>query len=86
MVLQITKEATMVVRALIQIPKSEIDRFIASKQEWINKHLTRMEKDQVQRNVFELGYGSKILLLGHNYTIRAGKGGLEQKLAREDWD
>lgn len=36
---QITREAEIVVRAPMRLPKSEIERFLAQREDWIEEHL-----------------------------------------------
>ncbi len=75
MALQITKEAEVVVRAPLQVPKREIDRFVASKQAWIERHLSEVKKNLAQREAFQLNYGSHLRLLGERYPLRPKTGG-----------
>ena len=72
--IHITQDATVEVRAPLKVPKSEIDRFVASKQEWINKHLAVHRESVENKAAFQLNYGDAVLLQGHTYPITAKAG------------
>ena len=72
--LRITKDAELEVRAPLRISKKEIDRIVASKQSWINKHLEKAKKREANRAAFSLSYGDTVLLRGREYTIVARPG------------
>lgn len=44
MVLQVTKDAKIVVRAPLQAGRAEIARFVASHEAWLQKHLIRQQQ------------------------------------------
>ena len=70
----ITDGATLEVRAPLKMPKSDIDRFLASKETWISKHLAVKAEQNRYRASFCLNYNDKILLRGKEYPIKAKEG------------
>ena len=67
--LYITKDAAVEVRAPLKAPKEEIDRFVASKDEWIERHLSNKKRALKAKAAFEIDYGSILPLQGKNYPI-----------------
>ncbi len=67
--IHITKDAAVEVRAPLKVTKSEIDRFVASKQEWIDTHLALCKQSVQNKSVFQLNYGDTVLLQGRAYSI-----------------
>jgi hypothetical protein len=57
------------VRAPLKMPKRDINRFVASKEKWINDKLVLFRKRSKRREVFSLNYGSIITLRGSEYII-----------------
>ena len=57
------------VRAPLKMPKSDIDKFVASKEKWITDRLVKSQKQSEQRESFELNYGDTVLYRGKNYPI-----------------
>ncbi|MCL1917485.1 MAG: M48 family metallopeptidase [Peptococcaceae bacterium] len=72
--LYITKDANVQVRAPLKMPKAEIDRFVASKERWIRKHLAVREQNLKDKGTFTVSYGSKVLMRGQEYPIIAREG------------
>lgn len=72
--IHITKDAAVEVRAPLKVPKSEIDRFVASKQEWIDTHLALRKQSVQNKSAFQLNYSDTLLLQGHAYPITAKVG------------
>lgn len=68
----ITGDATVEVRAPLWVPKHEIDRFVASRQGWINKNLAIRQHFFQNKTAFQLNYGDMVLLQGRAYPITAG--------------
>lgn len=62
------------VRAPLRCPKSEIDKFVASKEEWIKKSLAESQEQMSMREAFTRGYGDTVLYRGCNYPIEARAG------------
>ena len=73
--INIKEDATVVVRAPLKVPKSEIDRIVESKKAWIKAHLTILEQRIERRAAFTLNYGDSVLLQGREYSITANSEG-----------
>ena len=65
------KEGRVIVRAPMRTPARDIERFVASKRDWIEKHLSVQKARAEKRSRFELAYGSAVLFLGREYRIAA---------------
>ncbi len=74
--IRIKKDATLEVRAPLRMSMTDIDKFIQSKQTWINKHLKPLAEKCEKREKFELDYGQALLYLGKPYTIVARPGNI----------
>jgi predicted metal-dependent hydrolase len=72
--IHITKEALVEVRAPLKTPKDYIDKFVISKQKWIESHLSKIEQRVSEKALFELDYGDMVLLCGKLYPIEARDG------------
>ncbi len=70
----ITKEATVEVRAPLNVSKVYIDNFVQSKQKWIDKHLLERKVHIEKKAEFLLSYGSKVLYSGKEYPIMESEG------------
>ena len=57
------------VRAPLRAPKSEIDRFVASKEKWITDNLAKSNERIERRKNFTLAYGDCILYRDKQYPI-----------------
>jgi len=57
------------VRAPLRMPKYAIDEFVASKERWIKKHLTRSQQQVRNRDNFCLNYGDRIQILDESFVI-----------------
>lgn len=53
MVIEITKNAKVLVRAPYRMPLSEIQRFVKEKSEWIEKHVQKMLEKQQEETTLE---------------------------------
>ena len=62
------------VRTPLNMLKSDIDRFVLSKEKWIKDNLAKSKEKSVKREEFSLNYGDKILFRGIEYTIVAKDG------------
>ncbi|MCL2564491.1 MAG: M48 family metallopeptidase [Defluviitaleaceae bacterium] len=62
------------VRAPIKCPKTEIDRFMALKENWIVEKLALSKKQTVLKESFALNYDDMITLRGIKYPITAKTG------------
>ena len=57
------------VRAPLNMPRKDIDKFIKSKEKWITGKLAASEKQTKSRENFQLDYGDTVLYLGSEYPI-----------------
>ena len=65
------RDGSIEVRAPFQSPKHIIDRFVLSKEKWIEDKLLYFSDRAKQRENFQLGYGTHILYRGKNYPIES---------------
>ena len=65
------KDCTLVVRAPMRMPLSEVEQFIASKRGWIEKKLKASKEIVANRESFKLAYGDEISFRGYNIEIAA---------------
>jgi predicted metal-dependent hydrolase len=65
---------TVEVRAPLSMPKADIDRFVLSKQQWIQEKLLVMKERSNLKSAFHLDYGDRVLVMGKEYpiTLRPG--------------
>jgi len=71
------KDGGVEVRAPLKFPKSEIDRFVASKEKWIAEKLAAAKERDAQKQEFTVSYGSMLLWRGAEYpSIYAFKAAL----------
>ena len=71
------RNGNLEVRAPFFSQKTDIDKFVASKENWIAKHLAKANERETRRNSFSLTYGDNITYRGNRYTItekQDGKG------------
>ena len=68
------RDGGLEVRAPLKMPKHEIDRFVASKEKWINDKLAKSNERAALRESFTLGYGDFVAYRGGQFPIEA-KGG-----------
>ena len=69
------RDSGVEVRAPLKMPKSDIDRFVASKEKWIAEKLAMSNERRAQRESFALTYGDRISYRGKQYPIAAKEGG-----------
>ena len=62
------------VRAPLKMPKHDIDRFVTSKEMWINDKLAMLRERAESREAFVLTYGDMVLYRGKEYPISATDG------------
>ena len=70
----ITKDASVEVRAPLKMSKVDIEKFIASKEKWIEKALGRREQINAEKSEFTLNYGDTVMLAGNIYPINIKDG------------
>lgn len=68
------REGVVEVRAPLQMPKCDIERFVASKERWITDNVSKQDKMAAQREKFRLGYGAFVGYRGKQYPIEAKEG------------
>ena len=68
------RNGALEVRAPLQCPQKEIDRFIATKQDWVERHLATSQTQAAARQAFVLDYHAEILYRGKLYPIIARAG------------
>ena len=69
--IQITKEAQVLVKAPLRLPAGEIERFVASKSDWIASTLAQVQAGLQNRQAFDPLRSGELLFLGKPYPICA---------------
>lgn len=72
--IRITREATVEVRAPLWTAKSTVEKLLAERADWIEKHLAERTEKLAQREAFSLTFGSAVLYRGREYPVVAGAG------------
>lgn len=72
--IHIMADAIVEVRAPLKAPKDYIDRFVSSKEDWINKHLAMRKQNIQSKAAFQINYGDTVLLQGKSYPVIAKEG------------
>jgi len=67
--IRITRQAQVEVRAPLKVSKKELDRIVASKQEWIETHLQNAVSSLEAKRDFTLNYGDSVTFRGEEYRI-----------------
>jgi len=62
------------VRAPLKMPKCDIDKFVMSKEKWINDRLACSKEQAARRDDFALDYGHFVIYRGKEYPIVAKDG------------
>ena len=73
--IHITRDATVEVRAPMHMSLRYIERFIASKEKWIESRLASREKVREEKAAFALDYGDTLMFRGEAFPISAREGG-----------
>ena len=68
------RDGNVEVRSPLKTPKYEIDKFVASKEKWINSRLAASSERLAQRKNFSLDYGDCITYRSKQYPIVAKDG------------
>ena len=63
------RDGVVEIRAPLRAPKSDIDKFVALKKEWIADKLAKSKEQMVQRSNFSLTYGDHVMYHGKPYPI-----------------
>ena len=72
--IHVTKDAQVEVRAPFKAKEKEIEQFLISKRDWVEKHLARINETQENRLKFELNYGESLRLMGKKVPLIAREG------------
>ena len=67
----ILKDASVEVRAPLDMPLRHIERFVDSKERWISDRVSRRARSIDAKFAFSLNYGDQVLLRGKLYPIKA---------------
>jgi len=67
--LHIKPDATVEVRAPLRMPKADIDKFVISKESWINRKLVLVRERQEKKAAFNLNYGDDVMVFGKECII-----------------
>jgi len=68
------RDGAVTVRAPFFCPKSEIDRFILAKSDWIQDKLNKSKEQLAQRESFVLNYDNDVIFRGKTYPITMRQG------------
>jgi predicted metal-dependent hydrolase len=68
------RKGSVEVHAPLKMPESDIDKFVASKEQWITKYLAQSQVNAEQREAFRVNYGDTLTLRGAEYplTVKSG--------------
>lgn len=73
LVLVVTREGELEVRAPKRISQQEIDRFVESRREWILRHQEQARERMAARPVLRYEIGGRFPFLGREYPVLAGQ-------------
>jgi len=68
------RNGALEIRAPLWAPRSEIERFLISKEKWVRDKLGKSKIQTLQRTTFTLSYGSLILYRNKEYPLVAKEG------------
>jgi len=68
------REGAVEVRAPLKAPKRDIDRFVASKADWIADKLAKSNERVMQRNSFMITYGDSVTYRGKQHPVTGRSG------------
>ena len=68
------RNGALEVRAPLWVPRSEIEKFLVSKEKWILDKLNKSEAQKLRRGAFNLNYGSMLLYRNKEYPLIAKEG------------
>jgi predicted metal-dependent hydrolase len=68
------RDGRLEVRDPLRCPKSDIDKFVASKEKWLIKKLAQSSEQSAKRKNFSLNYGDLVTYRGREYPIAAKAG------------
>jgi predicted metal-dependent hydrolase len=67
--IRVRPDTVVEVRAPGNVSKTEIDRVVALKQKWIEKHLAACKQALEKKKEFQLNYGDTVAMQGKTYPI-----------------
>ena len=68
--LKIKNDATLEVRAPFKLVEEEIDKFVRSKEDWINKHIAKVVISSKEKQDFTLNFGDYVRIIGKETIIK----------------
>jgi len=68
------RDGVVEVRAPLQMPGRDIDKYLASKEKWIREKLALTSERQARREEFSLDYGECVIYKGRQYPIASKPG------------
>jgi predicted metal-dependent hydrolase len=74
--IKIKEDATLEVRAPLDIPDEKIDEFVQSKEKWIAKHIGKVEERYKLKSQFKLKFGDFVPVRGKKAAIHPIEGNL----------
>jgi len=72
--IKIKEDATLEVRAPLNIPEEEIDEYVKSKEKWIAKHIGKVETHYKLKKEFKIKFGDFVQLRGKKVAIHSIEG------------
>ena len=63
------RDGSVEVRAPLKMPMKSIEKFILSKEKWINDKINKTNEQALQREGFTLSYGDTVVYRGEEYPI-----------------
>lgn len=74
--IKINEDATLEVRAPLNVTKEEIDKFVESKEKWITKHIGKIKERYKLKKGFNLQFGEFVQLKGKKVAIHPIEGNI----------
>ncbi|MDR2967708.1 MAG: M48 family metallopeptidase [Methanobacteriaceae archaeon] len=74
--IKIKEDASLEVRAPLNMHGEKIDNFVKSKERWIAKHIGKIEENYKLKKQFELNFGDFVQLRGKQVAIQPTKGNI----------
>ena len=72
--IHIKKDATVEIRAPLKMAVTDIEKFIESKEAWIQKYIGQRKQLNAEKSGFALNYGDTVTLAGNTYPISPREG------------
>jgi predicted metal-dependent hydrolase len=74
LIIKIKEDATLEVRAPLNISEEEIDKFVKSKEKWIAKHIKKIKENYKLKKEFNLNFNDYVILRGKKTHIHSIEG------------